>query len=173
MLRLCVLILSMSFLCCHNSKDFSQELRLHKFDQRVINSLPLYDSLRSIIIANYDSFRLSDGKNSFSYLYTFDTLHTDSAYNNKDLPPTVYSKTVQLFGKIGSDNIFGFTLSKDSTIEFLIRNTHLSEYFLDVRERLSWYNNSGRIQSSSFPLKDTILGDNWQYLIWYDKRSKF
>jgi hypothetical protein len=52
-----------------------------------------------------------------------------------DIPEIIYPKIVQLFKGIGKENIFGFTISKDSTFEILVRNTHLTKYFLDVRER--------------------------------------
>jgi hypothetical protein len=158
---------------CNNSKDFTKDFEKHKFDLVIIQKLPLYDTLRQIILNNYDSFHLTNEKDYFDYIYNFDTSTQISGHSNKDVPTKIYQRTVQLFNQIGSDNIFGFTLSKDSTLEFLIRNTHLTDYYLDVRERLYWYPDSNKLIKSSFPIKDTILNDKWQYQIWYDKRAEF
>lgn len=158
---------------CKNSNDFKSDFENHKYDQTVIQNLPLYDTLRQLILTNYDSFHLSSIKTDFPYIYNFDTASQISGYNNTDISEKIYPKTVELFKTIGSNHIFGFTISKDSTIEFLINNTHLSKYFLDVRERLYWFANSNKINKTSFPIKDTLLSDNWQYQIWYDKRAEF
>ena len=167
------LLLLLTFLSCKSSKDFKSDFEKHKFDPTVINNLPLYDTLRQIVLNNYDSFYLSDTKNDFTYIYNFDTSTQISGHSNLDIPKIIFPQTVRLFERIGKANIFGFTITKDSTFEILIRNTHLTEYFLDVRERLYCYTNTSRIDKTEFPIKDTLLTDKWQYQIWYDKRAEF
>lgn len=167
------LLLLLTLLGCKNSRDFKIDFEKHKYDLTVINNLPQYDTLRKIILNQYDSFYLSDTKNEFTYIYNFDTSTRISGHNNNDVPQIIYAQTVQLFERIGKENIFGFTISNDSTIEILIRNKHLTKYFLDVRERLYWYPQANKIHKSEFPIKDTLLTDKWQYQIWYDKRAEF
>lgn len=161
------------FVGCKSSKDFKSEFLKHNFAPTVINTLPEYDSLRQIVFSSYDSFYLSSTKNSFTYFYNFDPSIHISGFSNIDLPKKIYPQAVRLIKKIGKTNIFGFTINKDSTFEILVRNTHLAEYFLDVRERLYWYPNANRISKTEFPIKDTLLTNNWQYQIWYDKRTEF
>ncbi|NOT94348.1 hypothetical protein [Ferruginibacter sp.] len=166
-------LLLLTLLSCKNSKDFKSDFEKHKFDPTVINNLPLYDTLRQIILNNYDSFNLSNTNISFTYIYNFDTSTQISGHSNSDIPEIIYPNTVQLFKGIGKENIFGFTISKDSTFEILVRNTHLTKYFLDVRERLYWYPAPGKIVKTEFPTKDTLITDKWQYQIYYDKRAEF
>jgi hypothetical protein len=166
-------ILLFTQLSCKNSKDFKSDFNKHKFDQAVINNMPQYDTLRQLVLNNYDSFDLNSTKNDFTFIYNFDTTIQISKGGKNDVPEMIYSKIVQLFNEIGKENIFGFTLSKDSTFKILVRNIHLTKYFLDVRERLYWYPDRGKIAKTEFPFKDTLITDKWQYQIYYDKRSEF
>jgi len=156
------ILLLLTLFGCKNSKDFRIDFEKHKYDPTVINNLQQYDTLRQIILINYDSFYLSETKNDFTYIYNFDTSTQISGHSNNDIPEIIYPKTVKLFERIGKENIFGFTISKDSTFEILIRNTPLTKYFLDIRERLYWYPESGKIVKTEFPIKDTLLTDKWQ-----------
>lgn len=173
MKTLTLFLLLLTVLSCKNSNNFKSAFEKHKFDQTVINTLPQYDTLRQIILNNYDSFNLSNANNSFTYFYNFDTTTQISGYSNSDIPEIIYPKTVQLFKGIGKENIFGFTISKDSTFEILVRNTHLTKYFLDVRERLYWNPTSDKFVKTEFPTKDTMITDKWQYQIYFDKRAAF
>ena len=166
-------ILLTFFSGCKNANDFKSDFDKHKFDPIVINDLRLYDTLRQIILSNYDSFYLSETKKEFTYFYNFDTSTQISGYSNNDIPEIIYPTTAELFNRIGKENIFGFTISRDSTFEILIRNTNLAKYFLDVRERLYWYPETTNINKTAFPFKDTLLTEKWQYQIWYDKRAEF
>jgi len=173
MKTLTLFLLLLTVLSCKNSNDFKSDFEKHKFDQSVINNLPRYDTLRQIILNNYDSFNLSNANNSFTYIYNFDTSSQISGYSNSDVPEIIYPKIVKLFKGIAKENIFGFTISKDSSFEILVRNTHLTKYFLDVRERLYWYPTSGKSVKTEFPTKDTMITDRWQYQICFDKRAEF
>ena len=170
---LTLILLLFTIFSCRSSKDYKGDFENHRFDITVINNLPLYDTLRQLILNSYDSFYLSDAKNDFTYLYNFDSSVQISGYNNYDLPQLIYPQVFRLFERIGKANIFGFTIAKDSTFEILVRNAHLTKYFLDVRERLYWYSKTNRIIKLDFPVKDTLLTDKWQYQIWYDKRAEF
>jgi len=167
------LLLLLTILGCKNAKDFKTDFEKHKFDTTVINNLLQYDTLRKIVLNNYDSFYLSNAKRNFTYFYNFDTSTQISGFSNLDVPKIIYPQTIRLFERIGKANIFGFTIEKDSTFGILVRNTHLTKYFLDVRERLYWHPKANKINKTEFPIKDTLLTDKWQYRIWYDKRSEF
>jgi len=160
-------------LSCRSHEDFKDEFNKQAFDQTIIQNLNEYDSLRQIILSNYDAFDLSSSNIEFIYYYNFDSSARIGDHRNTGIPKRIFSRTDDLFKRIGRDNIFGFILLKDSSLVFLIRNTHLPRYYLDVRERLHWLPESRKIVKTSFPSKDTILQRNWQYQIWYDKRAEF
>ena len=158
---------------CSNLTKFDKEFNEHKFDISVINNLNIYDSLRQLVFGEIDILQFNDSNNEFTYYYNFDSTTKISGHENTDIPKGIYSKTVSFFNKLGKTNIYGFTISKDSTFELLIRNTYLTKYNLDIRERLYWVSNSSKMTKHSFPFKDTLLTDKWQYQIWYDKRADF
>ena len=166
-------LLFLTLFSCKNSKDFKGDFEKQKYDTTVINKLPQYDTIRQIVLANLDSFFTHDNKNDFTYIYNFGTSAQIVGYSNNDIPNVIYPKIDQMFKSVGKENIFGFTVSKDSTVEILIRNKHLSKYFLDVRERLYWFPTKSIIPDAEFPYKDTLLAYNWQYKIWYGKRAEF
>ena len=173
-MKICTpVLLLLILLSCQNNKDFKSQFEKQRFDLTVMNNLPLYDTLLQLILSNFSRFDLSNTKNNFTYIYNFDAATQIGEYNNHDIPEIIYSQTEQLFNRLGKDNIFGFTISKDSTFEILIRNTPLAKYYLDVRERLYWSPKASKIQKPAFPMKDTLLNGKWQYLIWYDKRTEF
>lgn len=166
----CILLISLS--SCRDN-DFSQDFEDYQYDKEIIRQLSLYDTLRQNLIQNITNFQLNENKPSFEYLYNFDTANASiSGHSNRDIPHILYPATVQLFERIGEGNIYGFKISRDSTFEIFLRNTHISKYYLDVRERLQWHP-SGEIQKKAgIPSKDTILLDNWRYIIWFDKRAE-
>ncbi len=169
------LISSVLLLLTLGCKDPNLERDLHhyKFDTTITNRLLLYDSLRQKILNNYQRLSLSNEKNNFTYIFNSDSLTTAKRDNDNTLPADIYLDIAPLLTSIGAENIFGFTISEDSSFEILIRNTHIQKHFLDVRERLYWYSQATKIEKPSFPIKDTLLDNNWQYIIWFDKRSKF
>jgi hypothetical protein len=158
---------------CSRFPKFDQAFNEHQFDTSVMNNLNTYDAIRKLVIKKMDSFHFGDSPYDFTFYYNFDSTTAIRGHENTGIPKEIYSEIVLLFNKLGKTNIFGFILSKDSTFTVLIRNTHLTKYYLDVRERLYWFSNTSRITKQSFPVKDTLLTDKWQYEIYYDKRSEF
>jgi hypothetical protein len=158
---------------CKDSYYWKKDYINHRFDKVVINRISLYDTLRQTILQNYNEFPWDNTKTNLIYVYNFDTSNQRSGDNHFDIPRKIRPHFVQLFNKIGQDNIVGFIIEKDSSLEILVRNTFIDKYYLDVRERLSWYPQTNKIEKFEFPIKDTLLTEKWQYQIWYDKRSEF
>ena len=156
-----------------NDKDFSASFSAFKYDASIIKELHQYDSLKNIVIPNISNFRLSDHTNDFTYYYNFDKSVQISGYSNEDLPKFLYSKITAIFKALQKNKIYGFNISKDSVFEIFIRNTYLQQYDLDVRERLFWKSNKQKFEKSVYPGKDTMLTDNWQYQVYFDKRAGF
>lgn len=151
---------------CKNSKDFESDFEKHKFVPIIINKLPEYDSLQKMILNNLGDFNLHDTIYHFTYIYNFNPKTSISGYNNDGVPANIYPAIVPLFERIGKENIFGFVISRDSTLEILVRNTHLKKYFLDVRERLLLSPNAENFRQKTFPFKDTLFNNRWKYQVW-------
>jgi hypothetical protein len=165
------LCLYLFFLCsCDTRKDFRKSFVERKYDSSVILRLKIYDSLRNYIIKNIDSLKPLHNYYS-AYYYDFDKKLFWNPTDTIQFPKTLSSSIKEFFLTLGKGKILGFGISEDTTIDIMIRVTHLPEYFLDVRERLKWMKNISKHQDIRFPIKDTSLGNNWYYIIWFDKRS--
>ena len=157
--------------CGTGKKDVKEEYNSYKFDQQVIDKLPLYDSLVSAIIENFSSFqkyiKKEDSYRAFRYMPSSD----DDEFFKK-LPPEAAPKIDPYFSRLGKDLIYGFDVFKDSSIKIYVRKRFLAGSEIDIRENLS-YSSGANIRDRVFPEKDTTLNKNWQYWTWFGKRGLF
>jgi len=144
----------------HDERD----LEGHQFDHAMIDKLPIFDSLRQLIISNYDSFRIGGAFNDFTYVHNFDT----AAQPTLDIPSHIYPSVAHFFKMIGSD-LEGFTLSKDSTLKFMLREWANGNH---VMESMYWYPYASMIRPAELKrrsnaprsyFQDTVVNSNWQY----------
>ena len=157
--------------CDTGEKEVEKEYSNYKFDQQVIDKLPLYDSLVSAIIDNFPSFakfiKDEDSYRSFRYI---------PASEDPDvfikLPPAAAPQIMPYYNRIGKDFIYGFDVFKDSSIKIHVRSRFLPESKVDIAEHLSYYS-GGNIRDRIFPEKDTTLNKNWQYWTSFGKRGLF
>ena len=160
------ILTSVLFLACNRATEHKEELNMHSFDQTAISKLPVFDSIRKEIIYHYNSYQFGGAYNSFTFNYYFDTIQ------RADIPSSLHKKIAPLFEEIGIAHVQSFTIIPDSTIEFLISSVRDHENNdLRIRESLFWYNDPNRIKKLSYPKKDTVIGNNWQYVIWYDQKK--
>jgi hypothetical protein len=170
-------ILSLAFFflavagCDEGEKEITAELNDHKFDQQVIDKLPLYDSLVATIIANFPSFQKyikdEDSYRSFRYMPTSE----DPDVFIK-LPPAAALKIDPIYNSLGKDFIYGFDIFKDSSVKINVRTRFSAGSKIDIQENLSYYPH-GNFRDREFPEKDTILNKNWQYWARFDQRGVF
>ncbi len=157
--------------CGTGEKEVKEEYNNYKFDQQVIDKLPLYDSLVSAIIENFSSFQKyikdEDSYRAFRYMPSSD----DPEVFIK-LPPAAAPKIDPYFTRLGKDLIYGFDVFKDSSIKIYVRTRFSSKSEVDIRENLSYYYGAN-IRDRVFPEKDTTLNKNWQYWAWFGKRGLF
>jgi hypothetical protein len=169
---LLLLLFIFAFTSCDSGEEnVKNEINNFKFDQQVIDKLPLYDSLVAAIIQNFPSFkkyiRNEDSYRSFRY-----------EPNSKDqdvfikLPPAAAPHIDPIYAAIGKDFIYGFDIFKDSSVKIFVRNRFSSKSDVDTWENLSFYNN-GNIRRREFPEKDTVLNKNWLYWARFDQRGAF
>ncbi len=164
---------------CKHSMTTSAELEKHSFDQAVINKLPLYDSIRQILLDNYDSISFTATGGDFLYNYYGDS--GESRY----IPKQYENRIFELCNKIGKDNITNFTLTGDSLLTFTIRNERVTMHdpTETITENLYWLSNESKRYSLQNGVmtrdtintvaKDTMLGHDWKYEISHWKRGGF
>jgi hypothetical protein len=163
--RLAILLLLYTITGCHsNSENVSSVYKNYKFDQKVIEKLPLYDSLASAILKKLSFFQQHMDLNESYHAYRYLPL-SDQADVFKQLHPEVAPYIDPYLAKLGKDFIYGFDVLKDSTIKIYIRKNPSGKSEMDIEENLSWYPMGTNIRRREFPDKDSILNEHWQY--WY------
>ena len=157
--------------CVTGEQEVKEEYNNYKFDQQVIDKLPLYDSLVSAIIENFSSFKkyIKDGDSYRAFRYM---PFSDDPEVFIKLPPEAAPKINPYFIRLGKDIIYGFDVFKDSSIKIYVRTRFLSKSQVDIRENLSFYSGAN-IRDRVFPEKDTTLNKSWQYWAWFGKRDLF
>ena len=173
MTRLSILLfLYLSAGCHSDAEKVSAVYKRYQFDPKVIQKLPIYDSLASAILENFSFFQQHINENDSYRAYKY-MPGSDQADVFKKLPQEVAPKIEHYFTKLGKDLIYGFDVFKDSTIKIYIRNSPSEEPEVDMEENLSYYPVRSNIQRRELPVKDTILNEHWQYWIRFNKRSLF
>lgn len=157
--------------CDTGEKAVKEEYNSYKFDQQVIDKLPLYDSLVSSIIENFPAFAkfIKDDDSYRSFRYIPDSKDPDVFIK---LPPAAEPKITPYYNRIGKEFISGFDVFKDSSIKIHVRAGLSPRTKVDIVEYLSYYS-GGNIRERIFPEKDTTLNKNWQYWSWFGKRGLF
>lgn len=157
--------------CNTGKKAVEEEYNNYKFDQQVIDKLPLYDSLVFAIKENFSSFEkfIKDGDSYRSFRYIPASQDPDVFIK---LPPAAEPKIRPYYNRIGKDFIYGFDVFKDSSIKIHVRARRSPTSEVDIVENLSYYS-KGNIRNREFPEKDTALNKNWQYWAWFGKEGLF
>ena len=105
--------------CGH--KNLRTTFNNYHFDQQVINRLPEYDSLASILIQHYPTVaQFNYDKNAYRYIPSEDG---NDLY--KVFPSEAGDKIKQHLAKLGTDFIYGFDCFKDTTIRIMIREVYI------------------------------------------------
>ncbi|RYZ27004.1 MAG: hypothetical protein EOO10_13980 [Chitinophagaceae bacterium] len=163
MIRLTILLLCLLAAGC-GSNEKAYDSKAYPFDPQVIAKLPLYDSISRVLLQNFSALQ-EEIKEHASFDYSFSG--TASVVNPK-LPREAAEKIKAYQAQLGKDFLFEFSVYKDSTIKYSVRDTDVKDHNVTVRERLSYLPNGGTMQRRASPNKDTILNANWQYWIRFD-----
>lgn len=146
------------------SKNKAYDYKNHPFDQQVIAKLPLYDSISRVLLQNFLALQ-EEMKEHASFDYSFSGT---ASFVNPKLPREAVERISAYQAQLGDQFLSEFSVYKDSTIKYSIRDTDLKFDDVTVRERLSYLPNGGTMQRRKAPDKDTILNRNWQYWIRFD-----
>jgi hypothetical protein len=156
-----ILLLSFATACSH--RDLRTTFNNHRFDEQVIEKLPIYDSLVRAVIEHYPKVeQFNYDKNAYRYVPSQDG---DDLY--KVFPSEIGNKIKQQLAKLGPNFIYGFDCYKDTTIRIMVRDSQKDH--INIRERLSYFPAGTNIKRREYPIKDTILNAQWQYWIAFDE----
>jgi len=154
------IILSLTLLVACSHKNLRTAYDHSHFDQQVINKLPLYDSLVTVLIQHYPTpAQFNYDKNAYRYIPSEDG---NDLY--KVFPREVGNKIKEQITDLGTDFIYGFDCYKDTTIKIMLKSIYQKDH-VDVIERLSYFPAGMNIKHREYPMKDTILNPHWQYWI--------
>lgn len=143
----------------------------YQFDQRVIDKLPVYDSLAAAIISKLTLFQQLNGNDS-NIAFRYMPRSTESQVF-KRLPPEAGTRIDELFVQLGKDFVYGFDAFSDSSIKIYIRKNSADSLKLDIEENLSYYPAGINMRQREFPIKDSILNKHWQYWVRFSSRGLF
>lgn len=163
LVKLYFLLLLCPLTGCHfDAKETAAVYEKYKFDQEVIERLPVYDSLATAVLERFSFFQQNMHKNESYHAFRYMPFSTRDDVFNK-LPPSIAPGIDRYFGILGKDFVYGFDVFKDSTIKIYIRSIPAANSELDIEENLSYYPDGKNIQRREFPHRDTILNKHWQY----------
>ena len=148
---------------CNSSKDqVLDTYNTYKFDQKVIDKLPVYDSLAHAILDKIIIFKSNiDGNDAYQAFRYMPASYEPDVF--KRLPQEVGTDIDGYFSELGKDCIYGFDVFKDSTIKIYIRSQTITNGSVIVEENLSYYPAGSNQRQREYPVKDTVLSKQWQY----------
>jgi hypothetical protein len=167
-----VLFLYLSIGCNEDSTYVDADYKSYQFDLKVIERLPMYDSVAFAILENIPVFHQyiteDDSYRAYKYMPS-----SEQPEVFKKLPVEVAPKIDRYLTMLGKDFIYGFDVFKDSTIKIYVRSQTSVETQITIEENLSYFHSTKNIKKREKPIKDTILNEHWQYWTRIQKRSLF
>src|SRR5262245_37554287 len=164
--RISIIVFLILSISCR-SKFSTFDFKNYAYDKQVIEKLPVYDSLATVLLKHYSSIdTFIKTQSSYSYIPS-----EDGNDLFKHFPREGATKIRKYMTQIGDSLIYGFQVYKDSTIKIRIKEIYIQSYRLAIMERLSFYPTGNGIKRREYPDKDTLLNKNWQYWIAFDDRE--
>ena len=144
----------------------------YTFDPKVIEKLPVYDSLALAILEKMNVFQKNINKDDSYQAFRYMPASNEREVFKK-LPGEVGGHIDQYINQLGKDFIYGFDIFKDSTIKIYIRRKTIATSKVEIEENLSYYPVAVNIKHRDYPDKDTILNMHWQYWTRFDTPGLF
>lgn len=167
-----VVLLLITIASCTEKKDFKSTFEAQKFDKEVMKRIELYDTLRLYLTKNINQIFKKPGlvePQTANYNYC----KCNIVATGMQIPDTIINGIKPILKRIGYNYLFNVEIESDSTFTVYIRNNYISDFNLDVRERLIWRKNPNQLIIDKLTIKHTIINHYWDYMIWYDKRMGF
>ncbi len=144
----------------------------YKFDAKVIEKLPLYDSLANAIFAKIPVFRNNIDSNEAYQAFRFMPASNEKAVFKK-LPAEAGTEIDRYIAQLGKDFFYGFDIFKDSSIKIYVRHQTVQKTKVEIEENLSYYPVGKKMKEREYPIKDTVLDKHWQYWTRFDAPGLF
>ncbi|WP_406825903.1 hypothetical protein [Pedobacter sp. KACC 23697] len=178
------LIITLTFLIviiasCKNETKQIEILQQTHFDQDVINDLTAYKKLNDLVVEHMDTiikFRKAQLNHS-EEIEEFTFLHDNSKENSfiqKDInfdnvPEFILPKLDSAFYAIKKGKITGYSINRNGMIEMSVGHSFDEKHNSDIYQSLVW--NAPENLPLKSTAKDTILDDEWRYIIHVIKRG--
>jgi hypothetical protein len=169
---LSLLLLVFATGCKTKKQNIEPVYENYKFDNKVIEKLPLYDSLATAISGKVHLFHKNIDSNASFQAFRYMPASTEAEVF-KTLPAEIGIDMNRYFSELGKDFIYAFDVFRDSTIKIYVRNYRLEKTEVDVAESLSYYPAETNIRHREYPDKDTVLNKHWQYWVRFTTESLF
>lgn len=148
--------------CKAKKEDLQTRFNNYRFDNSVVQKLPLYDSLVAAIYKNRQvliNYSTQDGgMHGFSYAPA-----SSDRQVFKKLPAETGGSIDTAYRVLGEKYITGFDLFPDSTVRIYIRRNNFPQSSINIDEYLSFLPAGKNMRKREFPEKDTVLNASWQY----------
>jgi hypothetical protein len=162
----------MAVCSCDSGPDNTRPVyNAYRFDQKVIEKLPVYDSLAVAVLKKLSLLRSLNGADS-NHAFRYSPASAEPEVF-KRLPPEAGTDIDRFFTLLGSNFIAGFDAFHDSTIKIYIRTLPPDSSKINTEEHLSYYPAGTKMKQREFPFKDTVLNDRWQYWVRFSRREFF
>jgi hypothetical protein len=166
-----LLVMSLTPGCHGNQAEFKAAYDSFKFDQTIIDRLPLYDSLVIAIQKKLPLFRQLNGNDSNQIFRFMPGSPEPEVF--KRLPGDAGTDIDKLFARLGKEMVYGFDAYNDSSVKIYVRNRKVDSISVQFEEKLSYYPEGRTMKKREFPSKDTVLNKHWQYWVSVDESGLF
>ena len=162
MTKIFVILFLFLAISCHHEANY--DVANYKFDNKVIEKLPLYDSLVKLIIADFPSIK-QHIKDNMSFEWE---PYWDSVILYEKFPRESALKIDKTYHQMGDNFIYAFSVYRDSSVRISVREFYDKKEQAVIREYLSYSPNGASKKERDYRFKDTILNKNWLYWVMFD-----
>ena len=162
MTKIFVILFLFLAISCREGSNY--DIAKYKFDNKVIEKIPMYDSLVKLIIANFPSIKqhLKDNA-AFEW-----EPYWDSVILYQKFPKDAALQIDRTYHQIGDNFIYAFHVFRDSSVRISVREYYDKKDQAVVREYLSYSPNGARKKERDSKFRDTIVNTNWLYWVMFD-----
>ncbi|WP_293790497.1 hypothetical protein [uncultured Pedobacter sp.] len=178
------LIVTLTFLVaiiasCKSKTKQIEIMQQTNFDQAVINDLAAYKKLNNLIVEHLDTiinFRKAQVNHS-EEIDEFTFLHDDEKENHfiqqeinfNNVPEFILPKLDSAFYAIKKGKITGFSINRNGMIDMSVGHRFDEKNNSDIYESLVW--NAPENLPLKSTAKDTLIDDEWRYIIHVARRG--
>ena len=155
---------------CHsNSGNIIDSYNSFKFDKKIVEKLPVYDSIASVVLQHIHLFKRNTGESSDFHGFRFRLNDKENKFNQ--LPALAAPAINSQIALLGNELMKGFDVFKDSSIKIYLRSALHND--IETEENLSFYPPGKKIIRREPPIKDTVLNERCIYWARFNNQGFF